>query len=240
MKLYLMLFYTGSAASAYVFAIAYEGYIPFTKGESSLLITGRYRYIAVTITITSQWVDGVSNHLPHDYLLNRLFRHRSKKTSKLCVTGLCAGNSPGTGEIPAQMASNAENVSIWWRHHDFFHGTHKGRIMATPSAWGMMWDGVSFVSSKSELCCRDGREQFIMILLQQLVFYISKFCVYCVFQSSVSDVYFKILCVLYTCIWGLRVICMSESCVHCVFYFCLYCVFQSSVCIVYLRVLPVV
>ena len=22
------------------------------------------------------------------------------------------------GEFPAQMASNAENVSIWWRHHD--------------------------------------------------------------------------------------------------------------------------
>ena len=21
------------------------------------------------------------------------------------------------GEFPAQMASNAENVSIWWRHH---------------------------------------------------------------------------------------------------------------------------
>ena len=39
-----------------------------------------------------------------------------KKTSKLCVTGLCVGNSPGTGEFPAQMASNAENVSIWWRH----------------------------------------------------------------------------------------------------------------------------
>ena len=29
----------------------------------------------------------------------------------------CDGNSPGTGEFPAQMASNAENVSIWWRHH---------------------------------------------------------------------------------------------------------------------------
>ena len=27
------------------------------------------------------------------------------------------GNSPGTGEFPAQMASNAENVSIWWRYH---------------------------------------------------------------------------------------------------------------------------
>ena len=61
--------------------------------------------------------DSVSNHQPHDCLLNRLFRRRSKKTSKLRVTGLCAGNSPGTGEFPAQMASYAENVSIWWRHH---------------------------------------------------------------------------------------------------------------------------
>ena len=49
-----------------------------------------------------------------------LFGRRSKKASKFRVTGLCAGNSPGTGEFPAQMASNAENVSIWWRHHDKF------------------------------------------------------------------------------------------------------------------------
>ena len=61
--------------------------------------------------------DSVSNHQPHDCLLNRLFRRKSKKTSKLRATGLCAGKSPGTGEFPAQMASYAENVSIWWRHH---------------------------------------------------------------------------------------------------------------------------
>ena len=61
--------------------------------------------------------DSVSNNQPHDCLPNRLFRRRSKKTSKPRVTGLCVGNSPGTGEFPAQMASNAENVSIWWRHH---------------------------------------------------------------------------------------------------------------------------
>ena len=36
--------------------------------------------------------------------------------SKLRVTGLCAGNSPVTGEFSAQRASNAENVSIWSRH----------------------------------------------------------------------------------------------------------------------------
>ena len=61
--------------------------------------------------------DGVSNHQSHDCLLNRLFRRRSKKTSKLRVTGLYAANSPVTGEFAAQRARNAENVSICWRHH---------------------------------------------------------------------------------------------------------------------------
>ena len=60
---------------------------------------------------------GVSNHQPHGCLLNRLFNRRSKKTSKLRVTGLCEGNSPVTSEFPAQKASNAESISIWWRHH---------------------------------------------------------------------------------------------------------------------------
>ena len=62
-------------------------------------------------------LDVVSDHQPHDCLLNRLFSDRSKETSKFRVTDLCAGNSPGTGELPAQRASNAEDVSIWWRHH---------------------------------------------------------------------------------------------------------------------------
>ena len=61
--------------------------------------------------------DGVSNHQPRDCLLNRPFMRRSKKTPKLRVTGLCARNSPVTGEFPAQMPSNAETVSLWWRHH---------------------------------------------------------------------------------------------------------------------------
>ena len=64
--------------------------------------------------------DSVSNHQPHGCLLNRLFRCRSKKTSPLRVTGLCVGNTPGNGEFPAQMASNAENISIWWRHHETY------------------------------------------------------------------------------------------------------------------------
>ena len=100
-----------------------------TKGDHILFTTWNIQSV---IEYISQWpnvviilllwrhngCDGVSNHQPHDYLLNDLFR--SKKTPKLRVTGLGAGNSPVTGEFPAQRASNAENVSkisIWWRHH---------------------------------------------------------------------------------------------------------------------------
>ena len=44
--------------------------------------------------------DGMSNHQPHGCLLNLLFRRWSKKTSKLLVTGLCVGNSPGPVNSP--------------------------------------------------------------------------------------------------------------------------------------------
>ena len=76
----------------------------------------------VWIITTLQWHyndrDGVSDHSRLHCFLNCLFRRRSKNKSKLRVTGLCVGNSPVTGEFPAQKASSGENVSIWWRHHD--------------------------------------------------------------------------------------------------------------------------
>ena len=72
--------------------------------------------------LTLQWChngwDGITDHQSHDCLLNGLFRHRSKKTSKLRITSLCAGNSPVTGKFPTQRDSNVGNVSIWWRHHE--------------------------------------------------------------------------------------------------------------------------
>ena len=43
--------------------------------------------------------DGVSNRRRLDYLLNRLFRRRSEKTSKIRVTGLCKGNPPVTATV---------------------------------------------------------------------------------------------------------------------------------------------
>ena len=44
--------------------------------------------------------DGASNHQPHGCLLNRLFGRKSKKTSKLRVTGLCVGTSTGPANSP--------------------------------------------------------------------------------------------------------------------------------------------
>ena len=61
--------------------------------------------------------DGVSNPRRLNCLFNRLFGRRSKKTSKLRVFGLCERNSPVGGDFPAKRVSNAENVSMWWRHH---------------------------------------------------------------------------------------------------------------------------
>ena len=79
------------------------------SSEGSLVL---YLWVFSALLWRHNGPDSVSNHQPHDCLLNRLFRRRSKKTSKLRVTGLCARNSPGTGEFPKQMTSTAENVSI--------------------------------------------------------------------------------------------------------------------------------
>ena len=65
---------------------------------------GQSLYILYGCVTTLQWRhndhDCVSNHQPRGCLLSRLFRRRSKKTSKLRVTGLCVGNSPGPVNSP--------------------------------------------------------------------------------------------------------------------------------------------
>ena len=104
------------------------------------------KYKLGVMTLTLHWRHnergGVSDHQSRDCLLNRLFKRRSKKTSKLRVTGLCAGNSPMTDEFPAQRASNAENVSIWWRHHDGMMRISYYR----PFVMGMHWSLVEFTN----------------------------------------------------------------------------------------------
>ena len=79
--------------------LAWSGSCP-----KSRRVDGVFRRALVWFTVTLEWrhngLDSVSNHQPHHCLLSRLFGRRSKKTSKLRVTGLCAGNSPGPVNSP--------------------------------------------------------------------------------------------------------------------------------------------
>ena len=67
-----------------------------------------------TATISLQWrhneCNGVSNHQPDDCLVDRLFRCRSKKTSKLRVTGLCAGHS---FVKTTTYRHNYKSINVW-------------------------------------------------------------------------------------------------------------------------------
>ena len=70
----------------------------------------------------------VSHHQPHDCLLNRLFTRRSKIPLKLRITGLCAGNSSGTGlmtsscpaETPTVCCLGSHLHQTWIRNYIYF------------------------------------------------------------------------------------------------------------------------
>ena len=94
----------------------------------------------------------------------------------------CAGNSPVTGEFPAQKASDAENVSISWRHHILYvsvvrYCAMKNKIRYNINSIGFMWfffnvtfqlfiygfDGLS-LSLTGQLCKQTTLRQFFIIL----------------------------------------------------------------------------
>ena len=80
--------------------------------------------------------DGVSNQWFLDCFHNCLFRCKSKKKSKLRVTGLCKGNSPVTGEFPAQRPVTRKMFPF----HDVimrlcvFHRQNRGRLLLMTSS----------------------------------------------------------------------------------------------------------
>ena len=79
---------------------------------------GTWRLWRNIIRMTSQWTHWCLNSPA-----SRLFTHpfveaHIKENIKAPRHWLCEGNSPVTGEFPSQKVSNAEIVSIWWRHYD--------------------------------------------------------------------------------------------------------------------------
>ena len=81
--------------------------VTFTIQEMSKSLQGRHNER-----------DDVSNHRRLDCLPNRFFRRRSKSENINAPRHwpLCE-DFTGDRWIHAQRASNAEKVSIWWRHH---------------------------------------------------------------------------------------------------------------------------
>ena len=68
----------------------------------------------IHITMTSWWAR------------RRLKSPASRLFAKPFVEVQIKENIKAPGGFPAQMASNAENVSIWWRHHELI--VAEGRI----------------------------------------------------------------------------------------------------------------
>ena len=83
---------------------------------------------------------------------------RWKDTWKLRVTGLCVGNSPVTGEFPAQRASNAENVTIWWRHH--------ARHNKVWTVW--IWEDGLYMCNINNICLNHYQNKWWLILLTHI------------------------------------------------------------------------
>ena len=113
-------------------------------GESNLRVTLR------TLPWRHNGRDSVSNHQPHDCLLNRLFRRRTKKTPKLRVTGLCAGihrgpvNSPDKWPVTRKMFPFDDVImkcftNGLWAHITNLMKMHSARILL----W-KMWSSPDF------------------------------------------------------------------------------------------------
>ena len=112
-------------------------------------------------------------------------RWRSKKTSKLRVPGLCVGNSLVTGDFPAQKASNAKNVYIWWRHHAQWNYcslalSHRyaiisdGNSRSKSSMW--IWINVNEVTIYSLILVTNESIIYVLNSFEKTVEYIYIFC----------------------------------------------------------------
>ena len=83
---------------------------------TGLVLPNRIHYNEATISMMASQITSIS--IVYSTIRSGIDQ---RKKSKLRVTGLCEGNSPVTGKFPTQRASNTENVSIWWLHHENTH-----------------------------------------------------------------------------------------------------------------------
>ena len=95
----------------------------------------RHRYVELCmayqercITMTSWWARWHLKHQPHDYLFTHLVRHRWKKTSKLCITGLC-------GPVTWKMFPYDDFIMDYLVTHGFNRHVYSTEAVVTKNHW---------------------------------------------------------------------------------------------------------
>ena len=104
----------------YLFWTTSDRYIYVYTITSLTSISNSIDLYNIPITVTSQWARWHLKSSASPLFTAPFIQTQITETSKLCVTVLCGGNSPVTGEFPVWMASNAEMfpfddvISILW------------------------------------------------------------------------------------------------------------------------------
>ena len=88
----------------------------YSQSKFSMYTRSGLEKLKLILQLRHNGRDGVLNHRRRYCLLNRLFRHRSKKYQSAVSLAIVRGIHRWPVDI--KKASNAENVSIWWRHHE--------------------------------------------------------------------------------------------------------------------------
>ena len=76
------------------------------------------KVVLIIIAVQLSWIDPTSFVAMNSNTLLYFTKHSGKPLDFHFLMWIFNVNSPVTGEFPAQKASNAENASIWWRHHE--------------------------------------------------------------------------------------------------------------------------
>ena len=92
----------------------------------NILVSNYFNSCLMTCNITHHDVimGAIASQIASRLFTQPFIQTQIKENTKAPRHWLCAGNSLETGEFPAQMAHNAEKVSIWWRYHDSNKQSH--------------------------------------------------------------------------------------------------------------------
>ena len=104
-----------------------------------IVYTIKHAYHLFYITVTSKWAQ-LRLKSPASLLFTQPFiQTQIKENIKAPRHWPLCGEFTGTDEFPTQRASYAENVSIWWRHHDLYLHRWNTEHLPIPVRFASLW-----------------------------------------------------------------------------------------------------